>query len=603
MKKILFLASLLLMLSFYQLRAQTQKIQPLITGGRAINITEAPWQVFLTANGNFVCGGIIVAPNFILTARHCVAERSPNSVQVVAGVTCRTDANSSNTLNVSRIILHPDPNIDAALLELSSYITFNSSRQAVNHTAALNSALYHAGNRVRTSGWGWTIPNVGNSSANCLQAVDLDIISNQSASTVLRPTWGRDLRPHEMAVIGRGSIRQGACHGDSGGPLTIQPPWSNSPPVLIGIVQGGIPGCGGSNHGSPSVFVRVSHISNWISSNVPTIIGPTILCGSEQREFFIENLPAGATSVTWSSIHLTCVGGNCTTPVVNGRSSIMMTRRIDRTAYVEATINFVSGATVALPRKQVVAGIPLFYNISSTHEWSANGFCLGDSFEERITYRGEELIPGNSHRITDIEWIGTNTGLTPIGAPSSFGVSVFRSSIMSRSSLQINAFNPNGFATIHVRARNQCGWSGYKTIYYQHRSNCPSRPGGPIINPQCPICFPNLCSCLLLPPIPDLPRSVSDPLDDGVIAFPNPVSNVLTIDLTQATTNAFENQTTSEAVFNVRLFNAHGMIVRQQRTKAATIQFDVSNLPEGTYYLHIEHNGEIEKHQIIVQRN
>jgi len=45
------------------------------------------------------------------------------------------------------------------------------------------------------------------------------------------------------------------------------------------------------------------------------------------------------------------------------------------------------------------------------------------------------------------------------------------------------------------------------------------------------------------------------------------------------------------------------MIVRQQRTQAATIQFDVSNLPEGMYYLHIEHNGEIEKHQIIVQRN
>ena len=87
------------------------------------------------------------------------------------------------------------------------------------------------------------------------------------------------------------------------------------------------------------------------------------------------------------------------------------------------------------------------------------------------------------------------------------------------------------------------------------------------------------------------------------IASPNPVDNILTIDLTQATTNAFENQTTSEIIFNVRLLNAQGMIVRQQRTQAATIQFDVSNLPEGTYYLQIEHGGEIEKHQIIVQRN
>jgi len=100
---------------------------------------------------------------------------------------------------------------------------------------------------------------------------------------------------------------------------------------------------------------------------------------------------------------------------------------------------------------------------------------------------------------------------------------------------------------------------------------------------------------------------------------PNPVSNVLTIDLTQvetpeaftstplsdrvrASTSASTRANTNE-VFNIRLFNAQGMIVRQQRTSAATIQFDVSNLPEGTYYLHIEHGGEIEKHQIIVQRN
>jgi len=47
MKKTFLLASLLT-LSLFQARAQTQEIQPFITGGFPINITEAPWQVILT---------------------------------------------------------------------------------------------------------------------------------------------------------------------------------------------------------------------------------------------------------------------------------------------------------------------------------------------------------------------------------------------------------------------------------------------------------------------------------------------------------------------------------------------------------------------------
>jgi secreted trypsin-like serine protease len=132
-----------------------------------------------------------------------------------------------------------------------------------------DNTLYSVGNEVRVSGWGWTIPNNPNSAPNCLEAVDFNIISNQNASNVLRPTWGRDLYAHEMAVTGTGNIRQGACHGDSGGPLTILT--SSNIPVIIGIVKGGIPGCGGNNQNSPSVFTRVSHIRDWIQ----TIVCPT----------------------------------------------------------------------------------------------------------------------------------------------------------------------------------------------------------------------------------------------------------------------------------------------------------------------------------------
>jgi len=241
--------------------------QPKITGGFPINITEAPWQVILKINNQFACGGTIIAPNYILTAKHCVAygpnylDALPASyVKVIAGITCKSEENSSNTFNVSRIILHPDPNVDAALLQLSTNLTFNSSRKSIGYYVLSNSEYYNVGTPVRPTGWGWTVP--GNSSlANCLQAVNLNVISNQDASNAL----GTTLKSYEMAATGTGSVRQGACHGDSGGPLTtLLEPWFE--PTLIGVITWGKEYCTGNNQNSPSVFLRVSHIRNWITN-------------------------------------------------------------------------------------------------------------------------------------------------------------------------------------------------------------------------------------------------------------------------------------------------------------------------------------------------
>ncbi|MCL2414679.1 MAG: T9SS type A sorting domain-containing protein [Bacteroidales bacterium] len=117
---------------------------------------------------------------------------------------------------------------------------------------------------------------------------------------------------------------------------------------------------------------------------------------------------------------------------------------------------------------------------------------------------------------------------------------------------------------------------------------CPCPPWGPCQcdQPPCPFCGGMGCNwCMVFR------------------AHPNPVDDILTIDLMQGEPDTFRTLSTLETVFNIRLLNSHGVVVRQQRTQANTIQFNVSNLPEGTYYLHIEHNGEIQKHQIIINRN
>lgn len=42
-----------------------------IVGGVKTTIEKVPWQVALRYNSEFSCGGVIIAPEWILTAAHC----------------------------------------------------------------------------------------------------------------------------------------------------------------------------------------------------------------------------------------------------------------------------------------------------------------------------------------------------------------------------------------------------------------------------------------------------------------------------------------------------------------------------------------------------
>jgi len=39
--------------------------------------------------------------------------------------------------------------------------------------------------------------------------------------------------------------------------------------------------------------------------------------------------------------------------------------------------------------------------------------------------------------------------------------------------------------------------------------------------------------------------------------------------------------------FDVRLYDVQGNLLRQQKTKGGTVEFNVANLPDNIYYLHV----------------
>ena len=79
--------------------------------------------------------------------------------------------------------------------------------------------------------------------------------------------------------------------------------------------------------------------------------------------------------------------------------------------------------------------------------------------------------------------------------------------------------------------------------------------------------------------------------------YPVPVSEALYIELDPPSSSK------TQITFDVRLLDVQGNLLRQTFTKGGTVEFNVSNLPDGVYYLHI-YDGVSEKpemHQIMVE--
>jgi len=95
-------------------------------------------------------------------------------------------------------------------------------------------------------------------------------------------------------------------------------------------------------------------------------------------------------------------------------------------------------------------------------------------------------------------------------------------------------------------------------------------------------------------------------MSSPAITYPNPATNTLTIEIVQETISQAKSleQTVTDAkvikqdpTYDLRLYDAQSNLLRQSFTKGGTVQFNVSNLLNGIYYLHI-YDGISEKPEI-----
>ena len=100
------------------------------------------------------------------------------------------------------------------------------------------------------------------------------------------------------------------------------------------------------------------------------------------------------------------------------------------------------------------------------------------------------------------------------------------------------------------------------------------------------------------------PFDIANPPVNGrspVATWPNPVSDMLNIEIDAIAATMVQGR---NLVYDIRLYDDQGNLLRQTTSKGGAVQFNVSGLPVGIYYLHIYDgvNNTPDMQQIVVER-
>ena len=240
-----------------------------IVGGEEARAGEWPWQVFVKIlkdqEGYYsYCGGSVVAPRWVLTAAHCVVNRSgvvsPNKIKVLAGTQNRKMGGW--WIDVRAVRSHSGyrsgpPENDVALLKLARPAGVASVELP---DAARVADIAPHGAKATVTGWGMLSED--GHGADQLMEVEVPVVGEQAC----RAAYPGDPIDHRTLCAGLGEGGKDSCKGDSGGPLVVR---DGSQWVQVGVVSWG-EGC--ARPGDYGVYMNVGAFADWLQQNSESAI-------------------------------------------------------------------------------------------------------------------------------------------------------------------------------------------------------------------------------------------------------------------------------------------------------------------------------------------
>lgn len=234
-----------------------------IVGGVVSDITKHPYIVSLQNARGHYCGGSLIAPNFVLSAGHCVDFIAPKDMKIVIGSqTNSASASTAEVHKVVRVVTHPEfvntwseISHDYAVIELETA----SVHTPVDMIDLTESAFDLAvdGNSI-VMGWGTL--REGGSLATTLMEVTVPLVTTEECLSAY-PGEIND----SMICAGLKEGGKDSCQGDSGGPLVVTN--ADNVEVLVGVVSWGA-GC--ARPKKYGVYSDVAFARDWIDGVMST---------------------------------------------------------------------------------------------------------------------------------------------------------------------------------------------------------------------------------------------------------------------------------------------------------------------------------------------